>query len=121
MTTQDLAGRTAIVTGASRGIGLAIAQAIANAGGNVVVTSRTQESADAAAAHVDGAALGIAAHVVDEAAPPRGSPPYGPVLGQNHAKFVKTFDVNLWAPILWTSLTATAWMYRHGGVVVNTA
>ncbi|MFJ9963482.1 SDR family NAD(P)-dependent oxidoreductase [Streptomyces avermitilis] len=45
----DLTGRTAVVTGASRGIGLAIAQAIAAAGGNVVLTSRSQEAADAAA------------------------------------------------------------------------
>jgi NAD(P)-dependent dehydrogenase (short-subunit alcohol dehydrogenase family) len=44
----DLTGRTAVVTGASRGIGLAIAQAIAEAGGNVVLTSRSQEAADAA-------------------------------------------------------------------------
>jgi NAD(P)-dependent dehydrogenase (short-subunit alcohol dehydrogenase family) len=45
----DLTGRTAIITGASRGIGLAAAQAIAAAGGNVVLTSRPQKSADAAA------------------------------------------------------------------------
>jgi NAD(P)-dependent dehydrogenase (short-subunit alcohol dehydrogenase family) len=36
----NLTGRTAIVTGASRGIGLAIAQQRADAGANVVVTSR---------------------------------------------------------------------------------
>jgi NAD(P)-dependent dehydrogenase (short-subunit alcohol dehydrogenase family) len=49
MTGLDLTGRTAIVAGASRGIGLAAAQAIAAAGANVVLTSRSQESADAAA------------------------------------------------------------------------
>src|SRR6478672_1297270 len=64
----DLTGRTAIVTGASRGIGLAIAQAIAAAGGDVVLTSRSQESADAAAAQVKGRAVGVAAHAVDEEA-----------------------------------------------------
>jgi NAD(P)-dependent dehydrogenase (short-subunit alcohol dehydrogenase family) len=42
MNSLDLTGRTAIVTGASRGIGLATAQAIATAGGNVVLTSRSQ-------------------------------------------------------------------------------
>jgi NAD(P)-dependent dehydrogenase (short-subunit alcohol dehydrogenase family) len=137
----DLTGRTAIVTGASRGIGLAAAQAIAAAGGNVVLTSRSQESADAAAMQVNGSAVGVAAHAVDEEAARRciaislerfGSvdilinnagtnPAYGPVIDQDHARFAKTFDVNLWAPILWTSVAARAWMAEHGGVVVNTA
>ena len=137
----DLAGRTAIITGASRGIGLAAAQAISAAGGNVVMTSRRQESADAAAAEVSGSALGVAAHAVDEQAAQRcidialerfGSidilvnnagtnPSFGPVIDQDYARFTKTFDVNLWAPIVWTSLAARAWMSRHGGVVINTA
>ncbi|MFD4429520.1 SDR family oxidoreductase [Nocardia sp. NPDC058497] len=141
MTGLDLTGRTAIVTGASRGIGLAIAQSIAAAGGNVVLTSRTQESADAAAAQVSGNVLGVAAHAVDEDAARRcveltmerfGSvdilvnnagtnPAFGPVIGQDHARFAKTFDVNVWAPVLWTSLVTEAWMGEHGGAVVNTA
>ena len=137
----DLTGRTAIVTGASRGIGLAVAKAIAAAGGNVVLTSRSQESADAAAAEVGGTAIGIAAHAVDEEAARRcvdttverfGSldilvnnagtnPSYGPIIDQDHARFAKTFDVNLWAPMLWTGLVTKAWMGEHGGAVVNTA
>ena len=142
MSRLDLTGRTAIITGASRGIGLAAAQAIAAAGGNVVLTSRRQESADTAAAEVNGNALGVAAHAVDEQAAQRcidltlerfGSidilvnnagtnPSYGPLIDQDHARFAKTFDVNLWAPILWTSLATRAqWMGEHGGVVVNTA
>ncbi|QNJ93948.1 SDR family oxidoreductase [Mycolicibacterium fluoranthenivorans] len=141
MSPFDLTGRTAIITGASRGIGLAAAQAIAQAGGNVVVTSRNQESADCAAAEINGNVLGVAAHAVDEQAAQRcidlaldrfGSvdilvnnagtnTSYGPVIDQDYAGFVKTFDVNLWAPILWTSLAARAWMAEHGGVVVNTA
>ncbi|WP_029111680.1 SDR family oxidoreductase [Mycobacterium sp. URHD0025] len=141
MTGLDLTGRTAIVTGSSRGIGLAAAQAIAAAGGNVVLTSRQQESADAAAAEVGGTALGVAAHAVDEDAAKHcidlaldrfGSidilvnnagtnPSFGPVIDQDHGRFAKTFDVNLWAPILWTSLATRAWMGEHGGAVVNTA
>ncbi|MGW7466494.1 SDR family oxidoreductase [Streptomyces xantholiticus] len=137
----DLTGRTAVVTGASRGIGLAIAQAIAAAGGNVVLTSRSQEAADAAAAQVGGTALGVGAHAVDEEAAQRcvdltlerfGSldilvnnagtnPAYGPVIDQDHGRFAKTFDVNLWAPLLWTGLATRAWMGEHGGAVVNTA
>ena len=44
----DLAGRTALVTGSTRGLGLAIAQALADAGARVAVNGR---GADAAASH----------------------------------------------------------------------
>jgi NAD(P)-dependent dehydrogenase (short-subunit alcohol dehydrogenase family) len=45
MTGLDLTGRTAIITGGSRGIGLAIAQQLADVGANVVLTARTQDPA----------------------------------------------------------------------------
>ncbi|MBO0866670.1 MAG: SDR family oxidoreductase [Mycobacterium sp.] len=141
MTGEDLTGRTAIITGASRGIGLAIAQRLAEAGANIVLTSRKQDSADSAAAQVGGDAVGVAAHAVDEDAARRcvdltldrfGSvdilvnnagtnPAYGPLIEQDHGRFAKIFDVNLWAPLLWTSLVVKAWMGERGGVVVNTA
>ena len=142
MTSLDLTGRTAIITGASRGIGLAIAQQLAAAGANVVLTARKQEAADEAAAQVvGGRALGIGAHAVDEDAARRcvdltlerfGSvdilinnagtnPAYGPLIDQDHARFAKIFDVNLWAPLLWTSLVVKSWMGEHGGAIVNTA
>ena len=63
---RSLHGKTAIVTGASRGIGLAAAQALATAGANVVLTSRKQEAADEAAAQIGSSAIGVAAHAVDE-------------------------------------------------------
>ena len=141
MTAENLTGRTAIIAGASRGIGLAIAQRLGDAGANVVLTSRKQESADAAAAQVGGRALGVAAHAVYEDAARRcveltidrfggldilvnnagTNPAYGPLIEQDHGRFAKTFDVNLWAPLLWTSLAVKAWMGQHGGAVVNTA
>ncbi|MBN1528562.1 MAG: SDR family oxidoreductase [Thermoleophilaceae bacterium] len=49
-----LEGRTALVTGASRGIGLGIARALAAEGASVALSSRTRESIDAAAAEVGG-------------------------------------------------------------------
>ena len=42
----DLSGKTVIVTGASKGIGLAMAQACGEAGANVVISSRKQEACD---------------------------------------------------------------------------
>jgi NAD(P)-dependent dehydrogenase (short-subunit alcohol dehydrogenase family) len=141
MTSLDLTGRTAIITGASRGIGLAIAQQLAAAGANVVLTARKQEAAEQAASQVGPKALGVGAHAVDEEAARAcvdltlerfggvdilvnnagTNPAYGPLIDQDHARFAKIFDVNLWAPLLWTSLVAKAWMGERGGAVVNTA
>jgi NAD(P)-dependent dehydrogenase (short-subunit alcohol dehydrogenase family) len=56
-----LRGKTALVTGSTAGIGLAIAQALAREGARVVVNGRTQERVDAAVKAVDGEALGVAA------------------------------------------------------------
>ena len=56
-----LNGRTALVTGSSRGIGLAVAQALAAGGARVVVNSRHLASAVSAAGQVGNGAIGIAA------------------------------------------------------------
>lgn len=64
----DLSGKTALVTGSTGGIGLAIARGLAGAGASVVVNGRTQAKADAAAAAIVKAipgskARGVAADV----------------------------------------------------------
>jgi NAD(P)-dependent dehydrogenase (short-subunit alcohol dehydrogenase family) len=138
----EFSGRTAIVTGASRGIGLAIAAVLANSGANVVLTSRKRESAEAAAGTLNSERVaGYTAHAADELAAAAcvefalerfGSvdilvnnagtnPAFGPVVDQDHARFAKTIDTNVWAPILWTQLAWRAWMSEHGGTVVNVA
>ena len=62
----DLTGRTAIVTGASRGIGRAIAGGFAALGANVVIASRKGDACSAAAEEINaagGSAVGVAAHL----------------------------------------------------------
>lgn len=67
-TNRPLAGRTALITGAGRGIGRAIATGFASAGANVCVTSRSQPELDGVAAEIrsaEGNALAVAADVTD--------------------------------------------------------
>ncbi|MDH1338702.1 3-oxoacyl-ACP reductase FabG [Ectopseudomonas oleovorans] len=65
---ESLQGRVAIVTGATRGIGLGIAQRFAAAGIQVLVVSRVQEDADRVAARIGAGATGFAADVSDKTA-----------------------------------------------------
>jgi NAD(P)-dependent dehydrogenase (short-subunit alcohol dehydrogenase family) len=65
----DLAGRVAVVTGGSRGIGRAIAQGLAESGADIVIASRKLESCERAAREIAAstgrATLGVACHVGD--------------------------------------------------------
>lgn len=57
----DLAGKTALVTGSTEGIGFAIAQGLARAGATVIVNGRTSAKVDDAVARIGGSARGVAA------------------------------------------------------------
>jgi NAD(P)-dependent dehydrogenase (short-subunit alcohol dehydrogenase family) len=133
---RRLHGRAAIVTGASRGIGLAIAEALVASGDSVVLTSRQQDAADTAAASLGTErAAGYAAHATDEEAAEAcvafavetfGSidipvnnagtnPAFGPVVDQDKARFIKNPGRQPLAPALSTGLAWRAWMGEHGG------
>src|SRR2546430_8131242 len=75
----QLTDKTAVVTGSTAGIGLAIAQALAREGATVVVNGRTEPRVRAAVEHVRRAAPGAGAHVSGVAAamghPPRAAAP----------------------------------------------
>ncbi len=72
MSQFDLTGTVAIVTGSSRGIGLASARELAEHGAKVVISSRKQDACDSVAGEInarygDGTAIAIAANISDKA------------------------------------------------------
>ena len=135
------AGRTAIVTGASRGIGLAIAERLVADGAKVVVTARKREALDEAVVRLGGPehAIGVAgqaddvdhqAEVVKRAIDVFGSadllvnntginPVYGPMVELDLAAARKIVEVNCLAALSWVQQAHRAWMAEHGGAVVN--
>ncbi|HET8827988.1 MAG TPA: SDR family oxidoreductase [Pelobium sp.] len=62
---QNLKDKVALITGATKGIGYGVAEALLKQGVKVAITSRSQESADEAVKKLGGNALGIAADVKD--------------------------------------------------------
>jgi 3-oxoacyl-[acyl-carrier protein] reductase len=138
---MGLEGRTAIVTGASRGIGLAIAHRLVADGARVVITGRTQETLDEAVAGLGGRKNALA--VAGKAADPshRGSvvaaavatygsvdllvnntginPVYGSLLDVDPTVAAKMVDTNVLAAMAWVKACRDAWMGAHGGAVVN--
>jgi 3-oxoacyl-[acyl-carrier protein] reductase len=67
----SLTGRSAIVTGGSKGIGFAIATSFASSGGDVAMVARGQESLDQAVSQIrqsaEGKVIGVAADVATAA------------------------------------------------------
>ena len=141
----DLSGRVALVTGASKGIGNATAEVLAEYGARVVLSSRKQADLDAEAERINARhpdkATAIAAHAgrpedlqrlveevmrrfsrIDILVNNAATNPYvGPVLGAELAAWDKTFEVNLRGVFVLTKLVYEASMGPRGGAIVNIA
>ena len=146
----SLEGKVALVTGASKGIGKAIATTLATSGAKVMLCSRKLDQLQAAAADIAaaGAAAGVdvdtevfAANVGDLDAAQAcvsatverfGSvdilvnnaatnPYFGATLGVDSARYDKTFQVNLKGPLFWTQAVWEAGLKARPGVIVNIA
>jgi dehydrogenase/reductase SDR family protein 4 len=138
---HELHNRIALVTGASRGIGKAIAAAFAREGATVVISSRKQESLEQAAAEIKGNVLPLACHVgraediqrlvntaqqefgridilVNNAAT---NIAQEPVLQIDELKFDKMVNTNLKSAFLLTQAIAPGMCERGWGSIINVA
>ncbi len=140
----NLSGRVAIITGASKGIGKAIARGLAELGASVVVSSRKQEAVDAVAEEFKAAGLeatGIACHVgdgaqvqalVEQSKEAYGgidilvnnaatNPVFGPLEEMTGEVFDKVMNVNVRACMLLANLCKDSMAERGHGSIINIA
>lgn len=140
----NLAGKVAIITGSSKGIGKAIAKGLAENAAHVVISSRSQEACDAVANELRAAglkAIGIACHIgkaaqrenlvaqtmeafgridilVNNAAI---NPVFGPVEEVDPAIFDKIMEVNVKAPWSLSNLVLPHLQAHKNGSIINIA
>lgn len=140
----DLAGKVAVITGASRGIGAAIARCYAAMGAAVVLCSRKQESVEEVAGSIrsdGGRALAVAAHtgdcfaidaLVQQAVSAFGgidvlvnnaatNPHFGPVLSAEESHWHKILDVNLVGYFRMAKACRAEMVRCGGGRIINVA
>ena len=139
----DLTGKVVLITGSSRGIGRAAAEACAAHGAQVVISSRKQEACDAVAAainhaHGEGTAIAVAASLSDKDALQRlvkvtsdafgrvdclvcnaaSNPYYGPLGDISDDQFRKVLDNNILANHWLIGMVAPGMRERRGGSIV---
>lgn len=136
-----LEGRTAIVTGASRGIGKAITRAFVDEGARVAICGRKQETLDAVAAELGAAVMPVACHVgrgaeveamVDAVSREFGridilvnnagtNIAQGPCTDLTEAQFDKMIEINLKSAWRLMNLVAPGMVERGRGSIINIA
>jgi len=144
-TLDDFVGKTAIVTGGTRGIGEGIAQELLARGANVVITARKPDDLASAVSRLDqigtGRVLGVQGHAADEqhqhdavaqAVERFGAvdllvpnaainPQYGALVDSELDVVRKVFDVNVVAVIGWTQQVWRQSMAERGGSILVVA
>lgn len=137
-----LDNKVAIVTGASKGIGKAIAKALGQQGAKIVISSRKQEAIDVTAKEFSAEgidAIAVAAHMgdmlqiknlVEETVKHFGgidiivnnaatNPSFGPIAETDNAVFDKIMEVNVKGPLELCRLAYPIMKQRGGGSVIN--
>lgn len=139
--TSRFDGRTAIVTGASRGIGLAIAQRLVSEGARVCITARKPEPLQEAVTALGGPehAIGVPGRADDPEHQDAAiaatleafgsadlfvnntgiNPVYGRMVDLDLDAARKIFEVNALSAISWVQKVYKAWLAEHGGAIVN--
>jgi len=139
----DFDGKTAIITGGTLGIGLAIAEEIGRRGARVCVTARKPEELEAAVEKLRGPDRAMASRgsaddedhqqetvqavldrwgsvdiLVNNAAV---NPHFGPMIEAPLSTIRKVMEVNVVSPVSWAQKCWEAWMRDHGGAILNIA
>jgi NAD(P)-dependent dehydrogenase (short-subunit alcohol dehydrogenase family) len=140
-TSVRLDGKVALVTGASKGIGAAVARAFAENGASVMLSSRKQEALEKTAASIDGVTAVFAAHagdadqaracvaatierfggldiLVNNAAT---NPYLGRAIDIDLPRYDKTMEVNLRGPLIWIQEAWQQALRDTGGTIINMA
>ena len=138
----DLTNKVALITGASKGIGLAIARAFAEAGAKIVISSRNQDTLDVEATQLAEQGLevtALAANIgdfpsmtnlvkqtikiyggidilVNNAA---ANPVFGAVMDTDSAAYDKIMQVNVKGPFELTKMVQKSMAARGGGSIIN--